>query len=118
MSGRYELPLAINVAGNVRVQSGWNYARIISVSLPNAGTQRFWYEDLDANRSDTVPLVSARVDRTWQVWRTRVTGMVDVFNIINANPVTNFNLSNGPTFDQINGALDPRTLQIGVRIEF
>ena len=118
VSGRYELPLAINVAGNVRVQSGWNYARIIAVSLPNAGTQRFWYENLDANRSDLVPLVSARIDRTWQVWRTRVTGMVDVFNLINANPVTNFNLSNGPSFRQINGALDPRTVQLGVRVEF
>ena len=65
-----------------------------------------------------MPLVSVRIDRTWQVWRTKVTGMADVFNVINANPVTNFNLSNGPTFDQINGALDPRTLQIGLRIEF
>lgn len=117
-SGRYELPLAINVAGNVRVQSGWNYARVIAVSLPNAGTQRFWYEDLDGNRSEAVPLVSVRVDRSWQVWRTRVTGMLDVFNVTNANSVTNFNLSNGPTFGQINGALDPRTLQIGLRVEF
>jgi hypothetical protein len=118
VSGRYELPLAINVAGNVRVQSGWNYARILSVSLPNAGTQRFWYEDLDQHRSDTVPLASVRVDRTWQVWRTRVTGIVDVFNLANANSVTNFNLSNGPNFQQINGALDPRTLQLGLRVEF
>lgn len=118
VSGRYELPLAINVAANVRVQSGWNYARVISVPLPNAGTQRFWYSDLDANRSDAVPLVSARIDRTWRLWRTRVTGMVDVFNVINANSVTNFNLSNGPTFEQINGALDPRTVQVGLRVEF
>jgi hypothetical protein len=118
VSGRYELPLAINVAANVRVQSGWNYARIISVSLPNAGTQRFFYEDLDQNRSDTAPLVSARIDRSWRLWRTRVTGMIDVFNAINSNPVTNFNLSNGPTFGQINGALDPRTLQVSLRVEF
>jgi Carboxypeptidase regulatory-like domain/TonB dependent receptor len=118
VSGRYELPLAINVAANVRVQSGWNYARVISVSLPNAGTQRFWYEDLDNNRAEAVPLVSTRVDRTWRIWRTDVTGMIDVFNVFNANPVTNFNLSNGPTFGQINGALDPRTAQIGLRIEF
>lgn len=118
ISGRYELPLAINIAANVRVQSGWNYARIISVSLPNAGTQRFWAEDLSNNRSDAVPLVSARIDRTWQVWRTKLTGMVDVFNLTNGNPVTNFNLSNGPTFQQINGALDPRTLQVGLRVEF
>jgi hypothetical protein len=118
LSGRYELPLAINVAGNVRVQSGWNYARIISVSLPNAGTQRFWYGNLDGQRSDSVPLVSLRIDRTWQIWKTRVTGMADVFNVTNANPVTNFNLTNGPSFGQINGALDPRTLQLGLRIEF
>ena len=117
-SGRYTLPLAVNVAGNVRVQSGWNYARVITASLPNAGTQRFWYQGLDANRSETVPLASVRVDRSWQVWRTRVTGIVDVFNVFNANPVTNFNLSNGPTYNQINGALDPRTLQVGVRLEF
>jgi hypothetical protein len=44
--------------------------------------------------------------------------MLDVFNLINANSVTNFNLTNGPSFGQINGALDPRTAQIGVRVEF
>lgn len=117
-SGRYTLPLAVNIAANVRVQSGWNHARVISVALPNAGTQRFWYEDLASRRSDTVPLISARLDRTWAVWKTRLTGMIDVFNLINANAVTNFNLSNGATFNQINGALDPRTLQVGVRLEF
>lgn len=117
-SGRYALPLAINVAGNVRVQSGWNYARVITVALPNAGNQRFWYEDLSANRSEAVPLVSARLDRTWQVWRTRLTGMIDVFNLLNDNAVTNFNLVNGASFNQINGALDPRTVQVGLRVEF
>jgi hypothetical protein len=91
---------------------------VIAVSLPNAGTQRFWYDDLDANRSDTVPLVSARIDRTWSARRTEVTGIVDVFNVINANPVTNFNLSKELTFNQINGAIDLRTLQFGLRIEF
>jgi len=39
-------------------------------------------------------------------------------SIINTNSVTNFNLSNGPSYQQINGALDPRTLQIGLRVEF
>ena len=117
-SGRYALPLAINVAGNVRVQSGWNYARVITVPLPNAGNQRFWYEDVDRHRSESVPLVSLRIDRTWSVWRTRVTGMVDLFNVLNDNAVTNFNLSNGASYNLINGALDPRTVQVGLRLEF
>jgi hypothetical protein len=118
VSGRYELPFAVNVAANARVQSGWNYARVIAVTLPNAGTQRFWMTNLDEQRSETVPLVNLRVDRTWSVWRTKVTGMADLFNIINSNAVTNFNLVNGARFHQINGALDPRTLQLGVRVEF
>lgn len=118
LSGRYTLPLAVNVAANVRVQSGWNYARVMTVNLPNAGNQRFWLEDLSSNRSEIVPLVSARVDRSFAIWKTRLTAMVDVFNIINNNSVTNFNVLNGPSFYQINGALDPRTVQVGLRLEF
>jgi len=118
LSGRYTLPLAVNVAANVRVQSGWNYARVITVNLPNAGNQRFWYDDLSGQRSETVPLVSARLDRSFSVWKTKVTAIVDVFNLINNNAVTNFNLLNGPSFSQVNGALDPRTVQVGLRLEF
>ncbi len=117
-SSRYELPYGIGVGANVRVQSGWNYARVISIALPNAGTQRFWLEPIDQHRSPTVPLVNVRVDKTVAIGRYRLTGMLDAFNVINSNAVTNFNLVNGASFDQINGALDPRTVQIGVRFAF
>jgi hypothetical protein len=40
------------------------------------------------------------------------------FNLTNSNAVTNFNLVNGPSYNQVNGALDPRTAQIGLRFEF
>ncbi len=118
VSGRYELPFEVGVAANFRVQSGWNYARVVSVALPNAGTARFWIGDLDDHRSAAVPLLNLRVDKRVTVGRTSLTAMIDLFNAINANTVTNFNLVNGPTFNQINGALDPRTLQVGLRFEF
>ncbi|MGE3275186.1 MAG: carboxypeptidase regulatory-like domain-containing protein [Vicinamibacterales bacterium] len=117
-SGRYLLPYAVGLGANIRVQSGWNYARVISFALPNAGTQRFWYEDLSRHRSDTVALLNARLDRTWHFGRYALTGLVDVFNVTNGNAITNFNLVNGPRYNQVNGALDPRTLQLGVRFEF
>ena len=117
-SSRYELPWGVGVGANVRVQSGWNYARVISIALPNAGTQRFWLEPIDQHRSPTVPLVNIRIDKTVAVGRYRLTGMLDVFNAINSNAVTNFNLVNGANYDQINGALDPRTVQVGVRFAF
>jgi hypothetical protein len=117
-SSRYELRYGIGVGANVRVQSGWNYARVISVALPNAGTQRFWSEAIDQHRSPTVPLVNIRVDKTVTMGRYRLTGILDAFNVINSNAVTNFNLVNGASYNQINGALDPRTVQVGVRFAF
>jgi hypothetical protein len=118
LSGRYELPYGIGVGGNLQVQSGWQYARIMVVDLPNAGTQRFWLQNLDNNRSDMVPLLNIRFDKSVTFYGHRLTGMVDLFNITNANPVVNFNVVNGARFNQINGILDPRTLQLGVRFEF
>ena len=65
-----------------------------------------------------MPLINVRVDRTLAVWPLQADRMLDVFNVINSSAVTNFNLVNGASFDQINGALDPRTVQVGVRFAF
>jgi hypothetical protein len=32
--------------------------------------------------------------------------------------VTNFNIANGARFNQINATVDPRTFQLGFRVEF
>jgi Carboxypeptidase regulatory-like domain/TonB dependent receptor len=118
LSGRYEFPLQIGVGGNVQVQSGWPYARLVSVSLPNAGTQTFFAENISNNRSDTVPLVGIRVDRSFAFNSHRVQVMMDVFNVLNSNAITNFALGNGATYDKIIATLQPRTIQFGARLEF
>src|SRR5262249_32697655 len=53
---RYVFPYDIGLGANLRVQSGWPYARLIRVSLPNAGTQTFFLENIKNNRSDTAAL--------------------------------------------------------------
>jgi len=118
MSGRYQLPYQIGVGGNVQVQSGWPYARLVPVSLPNAGTQTFFAENIADNRSDTVPLVGVRVDRSFPYGAHRVQVMLDLFNLLNSNAITNFALVNGATYDKIIATLQPRTVQLGVRLEF
>jgi hypothetical protein len=118
LSGRYLFPQAIGVGANVQVQSGWPYARLISVALPIAGTQTFFAEDIDNNRSDTVPLVGLRADKTFRLGDRRLIAMFDVFNLLNSNAVTNFTLINGANFNRILAALQPRTYQIGLRVEF
>ncbi len=115
---RYVFKYDIGVATNLRVQSGYAYSRIIAATLPNAGAVRFYSEDINNNRSDTVPILDLRIDKAFRVGRYRFTGMFDAFNLTNSDAVTNFNLTNGASYNQIIAALDPRTLQFGLRFDF
>jgi hypothetical protein len=118
LSGRYAFPHAVGLGANVQVQSGWPWARLVSVTLPNAGTQTFYQEDISNNRSDTVPLVGLRADKAFRFGDRRLIAMFDVFNLLNSNAVTNFTLINGANFNKILAALQPRTYQVGLRVEF
>jgi len=62
--------------------------------------------------------VDLRVDKTFGLGRYRFTLMGDVFNALNSNAVTNFNLLNGAQFNRIIAPLDPRTAMVGLRFEF
>jgi hypothetical protein len=116
--GRYEFPHEIGFAVNFRAQSGWNWARLVAVTLPNAGTQRFFLENIDANRSDTAGLLDLRGEKAFRFGRYAFTLMADLFNATNSNAVTNFNLLNGSQFNRINATLDPRTFMLGFRFDF
>jgi len=79
---------------------------------------RFYDQDIKNNRSDTVPILDFRLDKAFQIGRYKVTGMFDAFNLANSAAVTNFNLTNGASYNQIIAALDPRTFQLGLRFDF
>jgi hypothetical protein len=116
---RYVFKYDIGVATNLRVQSGYAYSRIIAATLPNAGAVRFYEQNIENNRSDTVPILDLRVDKAFRVGgKYKITGMFDAFNLTNSAAVTNFNLTNGASYNQIIAALDPRTIQFGVRFDF
>ena len=97
------------------------FARIISdgttTPVLNATPAPFFVEDLDNNRSDNVHLLNFRVDKAFQVGKIKITGMFDLYNVLNTNPVTNFNLYSGG-FGDIIAVLDPRVAQLGFRVEF
>jgi hypothetical protein len=41
-----------------------------------------------------------------------------VFNTLNSNAVSNFTVINGANYNKILSGLQPRTIQIGTRLEF
>ncbi len=120
---RYEFKHDIGAAVNLRAQSGFAYSTILTASLPNAGSTRFFAENIDNNRSDATPILDFRVDKAFRFGnRYRITGMFDLFNTLNSNAVTNFIFTSGSNatngFNKIIATLDPRTAQLGIRFDF
>ncbi len=120
--GRYVFPYEIGISSSYKLQSGFNWARAISVpgsALPGAGSEEILAEPLSSNRTENVHILDFRVEKGLKLGRIgKVTGMVDIFNIMNANPITNFRVVTGPRFKEVISLLDPRIVRFGVRYDF
>jgi len=117
---RYEFPWDISVATSYKLQSGYNWARNVSVTLPNAGAETIFTEPISANRSPNVHILDFRLEKGVNLGgrRGRVTGMVDVFNALNSDVATNFRITSGTRFQELIALLDPRIVRLGIRYDF
>ncbi len=126
--GRYELPWQLAVAGSFKLQSGYNWARSVSVNLPVLGATTVAMEPLSANRSPNVSILDLRAEKAIKIRGNRkLTAMLDVFNALNADTVVNFRLTSPATntplavnnrFNELIALLDPRIVRFGVRLDF
>jgi hypothetical protein len=120
LTGRYELArLGLAAASTYRVQSGYNYARSISVRFPVAGNTTIPAENA-VNRAPRVGIWDARLEKSFNIGSNgaKVTALVDVFNLLNSDTVVNFRTVTGPRYKEIIALLDPRTIRIGVQARF
>jgi outer membrane receptor protein involved in Fe transport len=116
---RYVAPLEIGLALGVRLQSGYPWAPVHTLLVPNVGTKDIHLMDFDENRSEDVTIVDFRVDKAWLVSdRYRITAMADVYNLLNDNPETDFIVRTGNRFQNVIDWLPGRTLSLGLRFEF
>ena len=123
MAGHYTFAHDFGFGVNYRLQSGFPYAAIVpdgTVGLNVCNFNcAFFSENLDQNRSETVNLMNFRFDKAFPLGGSRkATLMLDIYNVLNADPVTNFNLLQGPTYKTVIAVLDPRVFQMGFRFEF
>ena len=122
--GRYTFKYDIGFAANWRLQSGFPYSPVVSdggtspgLNLSNFGAP-FFLTNLKDNRSDNVSLLNFRLDKSVQVGKLKVSGMLDMYNVLNNDAVTNFILTQGASYGRVIAVLDPRVFQAGFRIEF
>jgi hypothetical protein len=117
--GRYVFPYDVGVSGSYKLQSGYNWGRNTSVTLPNAGSESILMEPLSSNRTANVHILDFRGEKGFRIpGAGKVTGMMDLFNAINANPITGFRTVTGTRFKELIAVLDPRAARFGIRWDF
>jgi outer membrane receptor protein involved in Fe transport len=91
----------------------------ITPYLPEVGTVPTFIENIENNRSETVPIVDFRADKAFNLGgKYTATVMADVYNLFNTNAETNFLLNTGSDFRNIIEWIGGRTLKIGLRFQF
>jgi hypothetical protein len=116
---RYQPGGDFGMALNVRLQSGFPWAPVHRLLVPNVGTKAIFLTDLKENRSENVAVVDLRLDKSFNFGgRYRLTVIGDVYNLLNANPVTNFIVSTGSRFENVVEWLPAMTFKLGLRFQF
>lgn len=117
--GRATLPWAFGVSGSYKLQSGMQWGRTLNVSLPGAGSETIRVEPSNSNRAPNVHIVDLRADRAFRLkGGVRLTGMIDVFNLLNLGTVTTFRTATAANFKEVTSLLGPRIIRFGARLEF
>ena len=64
-------------------------------------------------------IFDVRLDKSFRfVGRTRLVGMLDMFNLTNSGVPVNFQTASAVNFKEVTSLLDPRIVRLGVRFEF
>jgi hypothetical protein len=119
--GRYVLPYEIGFSGSWKVQSGFNYARTISVTFPVEGARTVRVEPVNTNRYPSVQILDIRADKSISFGKFgKAVAQFDVFNLTNSGTVTSVRLTNTATapFNEVTEILNPRVVRLGVRFNF
>jgi len=116
--GRYVAPFDIGISGSYKLQSGRQWGRSISVTLPTAGAETIRVEPVTAHRAPNVAIFDMRLDKSFRFAGHRVTAMADVFNLTNSGVPVTFRTASAVSFQEVTALLDPRIVRLGLRFEF
>jgi Carboxypeptidase regulatory-like domain len=125
--GRYVMPYEIGFSGSWKVQSGLQWGRTTSINFTGDGAQNIRVEPVTSNRGETIGILDLRFDKSLRLGRFgKLTGQIDVFNLLNSGSVVNFRTTTNPvtatnpvsTFKEVIALLDPRIVRFGLRYDF
>jgi hypothetical protein len=108
------------VSGTFETRSGVPYARRANFTggrtIPSITLN---VEPYGAERLQEINLVNVRVDKTFPLGPTmKFTARLNVYNALNANPVTTINTLSGASYGLPTAVLSPRILELGGAFRF
>ncbi len=118
VNGVYQLPWAIEVAGNLFGKQGTPYPYYSNQSLGREGTTRILLnEEVDSIRFETLWNLDLRAAKNFRFGRSSIQVIADVFNVFNGNTeITRERNAGSNNFLVLGSNLSPRILRFGVRV--
>jgi hypothetical protein len=118
LDGMVQLPASVNLAGKLNGHQGYVFYRNYYVRhrAGGIGSARLYLNPFGEDRYDDFWIVDLRFEKSFDIKGTRLNGMVDIFNLLNAATVLGRQPSqNFASANQIYSILAPRIVRFGVR---
>jgi hypothetical protein len=109
------LPRDVRLIPLIRLQSGSPFARTFSYRL-NYGSATIASEVADAERLDKQMVLDLRAEKVFRAGNIRLTGMLDLYNILNSNVAQSITTTSGSSFLLPSTIMAPRVARVGFKL--
>lgn len=120
LSGVYQLPYGLLTSVNYEARSGYPWARQVQFTggrtIPNITLN---VEPIGTQRLPLSHQIDWRIEKNFDLGRGHKAGMrVNIFNVVNSNPVLDVTRLSGPNFGRPTDVLPPRIVELGFLYSF
>ena len=84
----------------------------------NYGTQRILAEPLGAQQQDMVAILDLRTERLVRIGSRRLSLQLDLYNLLNANPVDFMSWASDSSYLRPSSVIPPRIVRFGARFDW
>jgi carboxypeptidase family protein/TonB-dependent receptor-like protein len=126
LSGSYQLPGQVSLAGTLISNSGYPYVSTYSVTRASVApavnltraSQTVFLSERGEERYDAVTMVDLRISRPIKFGTRQINPQLEIFNIGNASTIVRYNPAVGSTYLAPGEILAPRIIRVGFSIDF